>query len=119
MIRLLIDSLREDQAMSGVLPLHDRVLVKRVEVAERTPGGVLIPDTAQEKPVEGDVLAVGPGTRDGVGVIHPLDVKVGDRVVFGKWAGTELLIEGEDRLILKEADILGVLPGNVSKAKAA
>jgi chaperonin GroES len=115
----LIGSLQEDQAMSGFQPLHDRVLVKRVEVAERTPGGVLIPDTAQEKPAEGDVLAVGPGARDGVGVIHPLDVKVGDRVVFGKWAGTELLIEGEDRLILKEADILGVLAGNVSKAKAA
>jgi chaperonin GroES len=105
--------------MSGFLPLHDRVLVKRVEVAERSLGGVLIPDTAEEKPVEGDVLAIGPGTRDGVGVVHPLDVKVGDRVVFGKGAGTELLIEGEDRLILKEADILGVLPGNVSKAKAA
>jgi chaperonin GroES len=105
--------------MSGFRPLRDRVLVKRVEVAERTPGGILIPDTAKEKPAEGDVLAVGPGARDANGTIHPLDIKIGDRIVFGKWSGTELLIEGEDRLILSEADILGVLDIRAGAAQAA
>jgi chaperonin GroES len=95
--------------MKGFRPLHDRVLVKRIEAEEKTPGGILIPDTAKEKPVEGEVLAVGPGARDETGRIIPLDVKVGDRVLFGKWAGTDVLIEGEERLILKEADILGVI----------
>src|ERR1700736_5888762 len=90
-------------------PLHDRVLVKRIEAAEKTPGGIIIPDTAKEKPIEGEVLAVGPGAPDETGKIRPLDVKTGDRVLFGKWSGTEVLIGGEERLILKESDILGII----------
>jgi chaperonin GroES len=101
-------------------PLHDRVLVKRVEAVERTPGGIIIPDTAKEKPIEGEVLAVGPGARDENGRVEPLDVKVGDRVLFGKWSGTEVIIEGEDRLIMKESDILGIVEGKAgAKARAA
>ena len=95
--------------MTGFRPLHDRVLLKRIAAEEKTPGGIIIPDTAKEKPVEGEVLAVGPGARDEAGRVQPLDVKVGDRVLFGKWSGTEVRIEGEDRLILKESDILGVI----------
>jgi chaperonin GroES len=106
--------------MAGFRPLHDRVLVKRVEAEEKTPGGIIIPDTAKEKPVEGEVLAVGPGARDETGAVRPLDVKVGDHVLFGKWAGTEVIIDGQDRLILKEADILGVVERDASApAKAA
>jgi chaperonin GroES len=106
--------------MPGFRPLHDRVLVRRIEAEERTAGGIIIPDTAKEKPVEGEVLAVGPGARDETGRIIPLDVKVGDRVLFGKWAGTDVLIDGEERLILKESDILGVIEGKAhAKAKAA
>jgi chaperonin GroES len=106
--------------MHGFRPLHDRILVRRVEAEERTPGGIIIPDTAKEKPVEGEVLAVGPGARDETGRIIPLDVKVGDRVLFGKWAGTDVLIDGAERLILKESDILGVIEGKThAKAKAA
>jgi chaperonin GroES len=107
----------EADAMSGFRPLHDRVLVRRVEAEERTPAGIIIPDTAKEKPVEGEVLAVGPGARDEAGRIVTLDVKVGDRILFGKWAGTDVLIDGEERLILKETDILGVIEGK-TKAKA-
>ena len=105
--------------MAGFRPLHDRVLVKRVEAEERTLGGIIIPDTAKEKPVEGEVLAVGAGARDETGSVRPLDVKVGDRVLFGKWAGTEVLIEGEDRLILKESDIFGVIEGGARVAAKA
>ncbi|MCP1908831.1 chaperonin GroES [Bradyrhizobium sp. USDA 4509] len=106
--------------MKGFRPLHDRVLVRRIEAEEKTPGGIIIPDTAKEKPVEGEVLAVGAGARDENGRIVPLDVKVGDRVLFGKWAGTDVIIDGEDRLILKEADILGVIEGKTrAHAKAA
>jgi len=106
--------------MAGFRPLHDRVLVRRIEVEEKTPGGIIIPDTAKEKPVEGEVLAVGPGARDEMGKIVPLDVKDGDRVLFGKWAGTDVIIDGEDRLILKESDIFGVIEGKTrAKAKAA
>src|SRR3981189_1360117 len=106
--------------MNGFRPLHDRVLVRRVEAEEKTRGGIIIPDTAKEKPVEGEVLAVGPGARDETGRIIPLDVKVGDRVLFGKWAGTDVLIDGEERLILKESDILGVIEGKAhAKVKAA
>jgi len=97
--------------MARFRPLHDRVLVKRVEAEEKTPGGIIIPDTAKEKPVEGEVLAVGPGARDETGMVRPLDVKVGDRVLFAKWAGTEVIIDGEDRMIMKESDILGVIEG--------
>jgi chaperonin GroES len=110
----------KEARMSGFKPLHDRVLVRRVEAEERTPAGIIIPDTAKEKPIEGEVLAVGPGARDETGRIVPLDVKVGDRVLFGKWAGTDVLIDGEERLILKEADILGVIEGKTrAKARAA
>jgi len=95
--------------MRGFRPLHDRILVKRIEAEEKTPGGILIPDTAKEKPVEGEVLAVGSGARDEAGKVQPLEVNVGDRVLFGKWSGTDVIIDGEDRLIMKETDLLGVL----------
>jgi chaperonin GroES len=100
-------------------PLGDRVLVRRVEEEEKTKGGIIIPDTAKEKPQEGEVLSVGPGARDDSGKIQPLDVKVGDRILFGKWSGTEVKLDGEDLIIMKESDILGVLEGGASKAKAA
>jgi chaperonin GroES len=113
-------ALEGEQRMGGFRPLHDRVLVRRVEVEERTPGGIIIPDTAKEKPVEGEVLAAGGGARDETGRIVPLDVKVGDRVLFGKWSGTEVIVDGEERLILKESDILGLIEGKTrAKAKAA
>jgi chaperonin GroES len=99
-------------------PLHDRVLVKRIESEERTKGGIIIPDTAKEKPIEGEILAVGNGARDEQGHVHPLDVKVGDRVLFGKWSGTEVKIDGEDLLVMKESDIMGVIDA-VAIAKAA
>ena len=99
-------------------PLGDRVLVRRVEEEAKTKGGIIIPDTAKEKPQEGEVLSVGPGARDEAGKLQPLDVKVGDRILFGKWSGTEVKLDGEDLLIMKESDILGVLEP-VKKAKAA
>jgi chaperonin GroES len=100
-------------------PLHDRVVVRRVEAEERTAGGILIPDTAKEKPQQGEVIAVGPGARDETGKIQPLDVKAGDRVLFGKWSGTEVRIDGEGLLIMKESDIMGVLEQSASRKKAA
>jgi chaperonin GroES len=101
-------------------PLHDRVVLRRIEEDERTPGGIIIPDTAKEKPQQGEVIAVGPGARDEKGQLQPLDVKAGDRVLFGKWSGTEVKIDGEELLIMKESDILGVLEGvAASKKKAA
>jgi chaperonin GroES len=99
-------------------PLHDRVVVRRVEEDTKTAGGIIIPDTAKEKPQQGEVIAVGPGARDEQGKIVPLEVKPGDRVLFGKWSGTEVKIDGEDLLIMKESDILGVLEGK-SPVKAA
>ena len=99
-------------------PLGDRVLVRRVEEEAKTKGGIIIPDTAKEKPQEGEVLSVGPGARDDSGKLQPLDVAVGDRILFGKWSGTEVKLDGEDLLIMKESDILGVLEP-VKKAKAA
>ena len=90
-------------------PLGDRVLVKRVEEEEKTRGGIIIPDTAKEKPQEGEVIAVGPGARDETGKVQPLDVKAGDRILFGKWSGTEVKLNGEDLLIMKESDILGIV----------
>ena len=90
-------------------PLHDRVLVRRVEAEEKTAGGIIIPDSAKEKPAEGEIMAIGTGTRAENGTITPLDVKVGDRVLFGKWSGTEVKVDGEDLLIMKESDILGVI----------
>ena len=90
-------------------PLHDRVVVRRIESEDKTAGGIIIPDTAKEKPQEGEVIAVGPGARDEEGKIQPLDVKAGDRVLFGKWSGTEVKLDGEDLLIMKESDIMGVI----------
>jgi len=100
-------------------PLHDRVVVRRIEEETKTAGGIIIPDTAKEKPMQGEVIAVGPGARDEAGRIVPPDVKKGDRVLFGKWSGTEVKIDGEDLLIMKESDIMGVLQETVSKKKAA
>lgn len=100
-------------------PLHDRVLVRRIEDEDKTVGGIIIPDTAKEKPMQGEVLAVGPGARDENGKIVPLDIRAGDRVLFGKWSGTEVRIEGEDLLIMKESDILGVLENQGSARVAA
>jgi chaperonin GroES len=100
-------------------PLHDRVVVRRIDSDERTKGGIIIPDTAKEKPSEGEVVAVGPGARDERGTLVSLDVKVGDRILFGKWSGTEVKLNGEDLLIMKESDILGVIDAVVATRKAA
>jgi chaperonin GroES len=100
-------------------PLHDRVVVRRIEEDERTRGGIIIPDTAKEKPQQGEIVAVGPGATDEKGQVQPLDVKPGDRVLFGKWSGTEVAIDGEEVLIMKESDILGVLEGSAAAKKAA
>jgi chaperonin GroES len=114
----LIEPKRRPKSMT-LRPLGDRVLVRRVEEETRSKGGVIIPDTAKEKPQEGEVLAVGPGARDEDGKPVPLDVKVGDRILFGKWSGTEVKIDGEDLLIMKESDILGVIESASSARKAA
>ena len=103
----------------GFRPLHDRVLVRRIEQDDKTSGGIIIPDTAKEKPQEGEIVAVGAGTRDESGKLIALDVKAGDRVLFGKWSGSEVKLEGEDLLIMKESDILGVIEGQVKAKKAA
>ena len=100
-------------------PLGDRVLVRRVEEEEKTKGGIIIPDSAKEKPQEGEVIGVGPGARDDNGKLQPLDVKVGDRILFGKWSGTEVKLDGEELLIMKESDILGIIEGGAHKKKAA
>jgi chaperonin GroES len=100
-------------------PLHDRVVIRRVEADEKSAGGIIIPDTAQEKPMQGEVVAVGPGARDEKGARIVLDVKAGERVLFGKWAGTEVRIDGEELLILKESDIMGVIEKSRSAKKAA
>ena len=100
-------------------PLHDRILVRRIEADEKTAGGIIIPDTAKEKPQEGEVVAVGPGARDESGKLIELDVKVGDRILFGKWSGTEVRLNGEDLLIMKESDILGIIDGAAEARKAA
>jgi chaperonin GroES len=100
-------------------PLHDRVVVRRLEGEEKTKGGIIIPDTAKEKPQEGEIIAVGSGARDENGKLVPLDVKAGDRILFGKWSGTEVKIDGEDLLIMKESDIMGVLEISAARRKAA
>ena len=100
-------------------PLHDRVVVRRLEAEEKTAGGIIIPDTAKEKPMEGEVVAVGPGARDEQGKLVTLDVKAGDRILFGKWSGTEVKIDGEDLLIMKESDIMGIIEATAAKKKAA
>ena len=103
----------------GFRPLHDRVVIRRVEAEEKTLGGIIIPDTAKEKPMEGEVVAVGPGARDESGKVQPLDVKVGDRVLFGKWSGTEVKLDGEDLIIIKEADIMGIVDQSAVTRQAA
>jgi chaperonin GroES len=100
-------------------PLHDRVVVRRIEGEEKTKGGIIIPDNAKEKPQEGEVVAVGPGARDEAGKIVPLDLKAGDRVLFGKWSGSEVKLDGEDLIIMKESDIMGVIEGAAKLKKAA
>ena len=101
-------------------PLHDRIVIRRIEEEEKTKGGIIIPDTAKEKPQEGEVIAAGPGARDESGKLVPLDLKAGDRVLFGKWSGTEVKIDGEDLLIMKESDVMGVIEGaSATKKKAA
>jgi chaperonin GroES len=100
-------------------PLHDRVVVKRIDAEEKSAGGIIIPDTAKEKPSQGEVIAVGPGGRDESGKLIPIDIKKGDRVLFGKWSGTEVKIDGEELLIMKESDIMGVIDEPVAKKKAA
>ena len=105
--------------MASFRPLHDRVVVKRVKEEEKTKGGIIIPETAQEKPQEGEVVAVGPGARDEDGERVEMDVKVGDRILFGKWSGTEVKIDGEDLLIMKESDIMGVVEKKKAKKEAA
>ena len=103
----------------GFRPLHDRVVVRRVEAEEKTAGGIIIPDTAKEKPMEGEVVAVGPGARGEDGKIQPLDVKSGDRVLFGKWSGTEVKLDSEDLIIIKESDIMGIIEPGAAARKAA
>jgi len=100
-------------------PLHDRILVRRIEAEEKTTGGIIIPDTAKEKPQEGEVVAAGPGARDDNGQLRPLDVKVGDRILFGKWSGTEIKLNGEDLLIMQESDVMGVIEVDAAARNAA
>jgi chaperonin GroES len=100
-------------------PLQDRVLIRRLDQDDKSAGGIIIPDTAKEKPMEGEIVAAGPGARSEDGTLHPLDLKVGDRVLFGKWSGTEVKIDGEDLVIMKESDVLGVIEGVTTKRKAA
>jgi chaperonin GroES len=100
-------------------PLHDRVVVRRIAAEEKTRGGIIIPDTAQEKPSEGEIVAVGPGGRDEAGKLIPMDVKVGDHVLFGKWSGTEVKLDGKELMIMKESDIMGVLVDEIARKKAA
>jgi chaperonin GroES len=100
-------------------PLHDRVVVRRLNAEEKTAGGIIIPDTAKEKPMEGEIIAVGPGARNEQGQLVELDVKAGDRILFGKWSGTEVKIDGEELLIMKESDIMGIIEGGAAKKKAA
>ena len=100
-------------------PLHDRIVVRRTEAEEKSVGGIIIPDTAKEKPQEGEVIAAGPGARNEAGQLQPLDVKVGDRILFGKWSGTEIKLDGEDLLIMKESDVMGVIEAAASVNKKA
>ena len=100
-------------------PLHDRVVIRRITAEEKTTGGIIIPDTVKEKPMEGEVIAVGPGARDEQGQVQAPDLKAGDRVLFGKWSGTEVRLDGEDLLIMKESDVMGVIEGQAEQKKAA
>ena len=103
----------------NIKPLHDRVIVKRIEQEEKTAGGIIIPDTAKEKPIQGEILAVGPGSRDDSGKLIPLDVKVGDVVLFSKWGGTEVKLDGQEYLVMKESDLIGIIENAKSGKKAA
>jgi chaperonin GroES len=105
--------------MANFRPLHDRVVLRRITAEEKTAGGIIIPDTAKEKPQEGEIVSVGPGARNEQGHVVPLEVKAGDRVLFGKWSGTEVKIGGEELLVMKESDIIGIIEGHVAHAKAA
>jgi chaperonin GroES len=109
----------DNMAKTKFRPLHDRVVVRRLNAEEKTKGGIIIPDTAQEKPQQGEVTAVGPGGRDEAGKLIPIDLKVGDKVLFGKWSGTEVKLDGEELLIMKESDIMGVIEEPAAKKKAA
>src|SRR6184192_2917043 len=111
--------MRETMAKTKFRPLHDRVVVRRIEAEDKTKGGIIIPDTAKEKPQEGEIIAVGPGGRDEAGKLIPIDLKPGNRVLFGKWSGTEVKIDGEELLIMKESDVMGVLEESAAKRKAA
>ena len=102
----------------GFRPLHDRVLIRRVEAEEKTTGGIIIPDTAREKPMEGEVVAVGPGARGEDGKVQPLDVQAGDRVLFGKWSGTEVKLDGEELIIMKESDLMGIIEASANRQAA-
>jgi chaperonin GroES len=111
---------RSGEKLMKFRPLHDRVVIRRIEGEDKTKGGIIIPDTVKEKPQEGEVIAVGPGARDESGKLVPLELKAGDRVLFGKWSGTEVKIDGEDLLIMKESDVMGVIEGaSATKKKAA
>src|SRR5262249_43180343 len=110
---------RCEEVYMGFRPLHDRVVVRRIEAEEKTAGGIIIPDTAKEKPMEGEVVAVGPGARGEDGKIQPLDVKAGDRVLFGKWSGTEVKLDNEDLIIMKESDIMGIIEQTAARRAAA
>jgi len=112
-------AVQEETQSMKFRPLHDRVVVRRVRSEEKTAGGIIIPDTAQEKPQEGEIIATGPGARDEAGKLVPLDVRVGDRILFGKWSGTEVKIDGEDLLIMKESDVMGVVEGKASSTRKA
>src|SRR5918911_5649387 len=107
-----------EEVFMGFRPLHDRVLIRRVEAEEKTAGGIIIPDTAKEKPMEGEVVAVGPGARGEDGKVQALDVKPGDRVLFGKWSGTEVKLDGEDLIIMKESDIMGIVEQSAARKAA-
>jgi chaperonin GroES len=100
-------------------PLHDRIVIRRLDGEEKTKGGIIIPDTAKEKPQEGEIIAVGPGARDESGKLIPLDVKAGDRILFGKWSGTEVKLDGQEYLIMKESDVMGIIEGQAAGRKAA
>jgi len=110
---------RQEEVYMGLRPLHDRVLIRRVPSEEKTTGGIIIPDTAKEKPMEGEVVAAGPGARGEDGKLQPMDVKAGDRVLFGKWSGTEVKLDGEELIIMKESDIMGVLEHSAAAKKVA
>jgi chaperonin GroES len=112
-------AISKEETFMKFRPLHDRVVVRRIEGEEKTKGGIIIPDTAKEKPQEGEVIAVGPGARDESGKLVPLDLKAGDRILFGKWSGTEVKIDGEELLIMKESDVMGVVEGTASSSKKA